>query len=171
MEKCCLLSLPIYKLSENKLQKTLDKKQAKAKREKLICNTEEKSEKLSKNQFLPYRIWKYNYISGYVDCIITNQNDISFVLYYISDKNNCPRSIRLLSNTKKYYKMCDVQGYHPDLLKWKDNIQIAEEIKSCIEEIVKNYFPGNFYIDYKAFNYIYNKIDYLKIFEEVCDNE
>ena len=117
-------------------------------------------------------IWKYNYIVGYLEICYTG-SDIVYVLYsmktkkYLDDKNyiETPYSMPLFTEKKHYMTNEPIIGIHRLIERNDTNKDIGEHILHDVKNIIERNINKKFFVDLSQFYMLYDKIDYLELFD------
>lgn len=135
MKEMLLCDIPIYGISKEKFDKRLNKKRQDY-YEWILGNNaekdEEKCKEWSRNYIVPYAIWKYNQMVGFVEILIQNYG-VKFNIYMTEEKRHM-----CFSGVKKYYKNIYANGlsFHVGN---KTNEEIRKIMLKYIDVIEKNF--------------------------------
>jgi hypothetical protein len=111
---------------------------------------------------LPYCLWQYNNIMGYIK-ISASKSDIFFDIY----KSSCQK-YSYKSKRKKFIQNIYANGLHFYVSNMSNN-EITAMILEYLQDIQKNHFSKNRFIDYSIFNNIINFIDIVGIMNSIQD--
>ena len=149
-----LFDIPIYSTSKMNFRKKWENKKRKHAEWLYEHNYNfEDAEKTVKEMHLPYSIWDYNQIIGYISLSIDHK-DIVFDLYMSKNKR-----FPFDSQRRSFIRYMPTVGLHFYAGDMSDQV-IKEEIKKFIEMVNKDFLYNKRYIDLSIYN---NIIDYLNI--------
>ena len=160
MQEILLFEIPIYSMTKLNFDSKWKKFKQKMIDDYLNINNDLGDYKTQLNKiYLPFSIWRYNQIIGYIQISIENE-DIVFDLYLTNDKN-----IHYNSKTKHFIKYLQTTGLHFYTGNKTDN-EIKDEIDNYLLMIKNDFLKKNNYIDITAYNNIVKSINIKKIIKQ-----
>ena len=159
MEEKTLFEIPIYAMSEAEFNRRWQKKKIKFFQEFINHGHSEENTKLYwEDLHSPRYIWKYNQIIGYIKISVTRQ-DVNFNVFCSTDQ------IYYADSKQKHFIInWSTNGTH-FYARDKSDEYIKEEIKRWLKSIEKDHLHSKRYVDYTAFNSIFDLINIKHIME------
>lgn len=161
-----IANIPIYSMSKIRFEKKWECfKKYKIKNYIEHGLSEEKAMLYTNESVIPFSLWKYNQIIGYITIVLKEYDNIYFEIYKPDTK-----TFRYDSKTKHFMINKTVTGMHFKITDEMTNEIIIEQITRYIENYKKNYLNKNMFIDLDNFKLISKFIDYkflIKNFENL----
>ena len=152
-----LFEIPIYSMSREKFDAKWKAKCTELYNQLIEHgHTENSAQQGVSAVFYPYWIWEYNQIVGYIKISIS-ATDVLFRLYCSMDKQ-----YRFNSKEKHFIQDWGINGAH-FYADGKTDEEIKREIRFWLNAIETDYLHKKFYVEYKAFNTIFDFVNIREI--------
>lgn len=159
MNRKVLFEIPVYSMSERAFNSRWEKKiinYASSFGNDLNAETV----KRMKDHVYPRNVWKYNNIIGYIVVSIAKR-DVYVDLYKTLDKR-----FYATRNAKHYIQNMNLSGTHFYATD-KNDKELHLEIRELVNSIEKHNIKKSMFVDYTAFDNIFDSVNIRKIMEEL----
>lgn len=161
MEKRKIFEIPVYSTSQLKFDEQWNyKKQKYLEMLYELGHKHNDAKIIFKEIYLPYSIWIYNRIIGYISLSI-KKNDVIFDLYLSKNKQ-----FPFNSKRRTFIQFIPTVGLHFYAGNMSDQ-EIKKKIKKFIEMINNDFLKKKRYIDLSIYNNIINYLNFKDIIDDL----
>lgn len=161
-----LFEIPVYAVNRKSLKVRTQELCKKIKNEH-SNNSETHICDLADLMTYPYRLWDYNHIVGYIK-ISTNGRNILFDIFLPTPHKD---RYHWRSGQKIFLYDISANGTHFYVNERMSNEDIQARTAEMLQSVIKTHIPKRYCADTEAFDFLNNKLDYIRVMEEAQNGQ